>query len=76
MLSTLLIILIKISNKLFVIDSFGKFMINNINGLTAKVIMVPYFFDKRNIIFKEKTKLFFMIILTPSIFKIQLIQLI
>lgn len=48
--------LIKISNKLFVIDSFGKFMINNINGLTAKVIMVPYFFDKRKIIFKEKTK--------------------
>lgn len=48
--------IIKISNKVMLIDSIDKKMINNLEKVNVRSVLIPYIFDTDNIQIKDNTK--------------------
>lgn len=48
--------IIKISNKVMLIDSIDKKMINNLKKIHVRSVLIPYIFNTDNIIIKNETK--------------------
>ena len=48
--------IIKISNKVMLIDSIDKKMINNLKKIHVRSVLIPYIFNTNNVLIKKNTK--------------------